>query len=101
MFKYSQEHKEILKECKDILEDEAEFSCFVDGMWEYHLEKENIKYLFFIIADDDFIRKMSVEWLIDLKRVSYFSSEICIKSGGETIDSYSKTFSVLEKVSKN
>ena len=98
MFKLSKEYQEIKEECKDILKDEAEFSCLVDGIIEYHLKKDDIKYLFFIIADDDYVRNMSVEWLIDLKRVSYFCSEIVLYNKGERVSLGSKTFTALKEV---
>ena len=80
-FKESEAYKCIIKECKDsnIMNKKAKFSCLVDGITEYHYVDDNVTYMFTFICDDDIVRKMEIEWILDLKRVSYFELEVLIR----------------------
>ena len=73
MFEISQQRELMLKMLNNYLDKKAKFSCLTDGLIEYHLKLDNEKYVITIAADDNFINKMSVEWLLDIKRVTYFS----------------------------
>lgn len=74
-FKTNKEYKIIYDYLKNegILNDKASFKCYVDGMFDYHLEKNGKEYHFTILAEDEnFIAEQEVSWLIDLKKVGYF-----------------------------
>jgi hypothetical protein len=76
MFEKSEERKEMLKELNAILKQKAKFTAFCDGVFNYEVIIDSIKYCFAIISDDDFISEMEVEWLLDLKNVKYFENSI-------------------------
>jgi hypothetical protein len=73
MFEVSEERSKMLKMFSGLLQEKAKFSCLVDGIIEYHLVLPKEKYVIGIIADDNFIDEMSIEWLLDIKRVQYYN----------------------------
>lgn len=73
MFKNSKERKKMLEMMSSFLDKKATFSCYVDEMFEYHLKNKDEKYIFTFICDDSLIKKMEVEWLLDLKKVQYYN----------------------------
>jgi hypothetical protein len=75
-FKNSPEYREIVKFCKErnILDKEAIFQCYVDGMFDYKLLHGNKEYyLTFIFEDENLVCEQSIEWLLDLKTIKYFN----------------------------
>ena len=79
MFKNSLEYRKINQELENVLNKKARFSCCADGIFEYHLINDSVKHIFMIVAEDNFIHKMEIEWLLDLKRIEFFRHEIHLK----------------------
>lgn len=46
MFKKSKERNKIVNEVLPIFDKKAEFSCFVDGIFEYNLIVDDVKHVF-------------------------------------------------------
>lgn len=95
MFKKSEERQAMLEELRLILQHRAKFTAYCDGIFNYELILNDVKYDFSIIADDDFVSEMEVEWLLDLKRVRYFENRIYLLDSRKAwVFEGSKTFSV-------
>jgi hypothetical protein len=80
----------------------AKFSCYVDGVMEYHLFNKDVKFIFHIIADDNFIDEMPPEWLLDLKRITYFSLDIYLLNiDNEWEHEWSDIFNIIDLAKLN
>ena len=98
MFKSSKEYKEIKNKVENILQEKAEFVCLVDSIVEYHLFINKTLHVFQIYSEsENYLRKMSVEWLLSLNKVEYFGY-IQIKNEIKTEDI---TYNIRDYVSLN
>tara|TARA_B110000285_G_C14552340_1_gene349748 strand:+ start:106 stop:399 length:294 start_codon:yes stop_codon:yes gene_type:complete len=75
-FEKSEERADMIHELRLILHLKAQFASFNDNIFAYYLELGDLNYEFTFIADDFLLKEMTVQDLLDLKRVSYFSNKI-------------------------
>ncbi len=78
MFQNSIEYKEIEQELRDcnILHHTARFVCYSDNIFTYHIIFEGLKHELSVIADETFLYEMTVNELLDLNRVNFFSHTV-------------------------
>ena len=94
IFKTSEEREWILQEVKPFLHKKASFQCFHDGIFCYRYKTTEFMYVFDIIADDCFNDKMEIEWMLDVKRVKYFSFDLHLLGEEGYYFFINKTFNV-------
>tara|TARA_R110000796_G_scaffold75976_1_gene170051 strand:+ start:59 stop:352 length:294 start_codon:yes stop_codon:yes gene_type:complete len=75
-FEKSEERADMIQELSLILHLKATFGSFNDNIFAYYLDLGDLSYEFTFIADNTLLKEMTVQELLDLKRVSYFSSMI-------------------------
>jgi len=75
-FKNSEERASMIYELKDVLNLKANFETFNDSVFSYYLQVEDLNYEFNFIVDDFLFKEMTVQDILDLKDVGYFSSTI-------------------------
>lgn len=82
MFKESEEYAKIKKELETInlINEVAAFESFADDIFTFSFEEDDIMHEFNIICDDVILKDMSIESLLELKRVSYFSHSIFLRN---------------------
>jgi len=75
-FKNSEERESMLYELLNVLKLNAHFESFNDSVFSYYLEADDLNYEFNFITDDFLLKEMTVQELLGLKDVGYFSSTI-------------------------
>jgi hypothetical protein len=59
-----------------VLYSSAKFECFTDNMFIYGYSNKNLYFQFTIICDDTLLSKMTINELLNLKRIKFFESKI-------------------------
>ena len=75
-FESSEERAAMLYELLNVLKLNAHFESFNDSVFSYYLQADDLNYEFNFITDDFLLKEMTVQELLDLKDVGYFSSTI-------------------------
>ena len=77
-FKCSKEYTQILNECSKvkILNEECVFECYDQNMFTYSINKNNTYHEFTFVCEDTLIKYLTVQELLLLKNIKYFSHKI-------------------------
>jgi hypothetical protein len=103
MFNKTYEFQKIKKELETIkvLDDWALFECYGDSIATFGLRKDGAYHQFNVICDDSFSREIMISDLLELKRVTFFSHAIFLKSEKADKKIASVTWSFYENNSLN